>query len=356
MLSCAVNTRSRSIKVIIAILGRAVLLLLCGLAGPFSSYANPYVAKPGEAPVRIYIATCAVSGGFTHLYAALDYNLLDKYGVHAKHVVIRGGTNLSLAALAIDEIQFLYCAADSTIPGMATGIDVTLVAAPLVGLPYVLIAHRDIKTIRDLKGKSIGVGTVAGLPARLLKVFTKKFNLEDVQIRPLGGSQPERYNALLQGVVHAAPFTPPLDARGKRDGFNVLYHFNDLGLPAVYSSLHTNSKSLRERRILVQRMVAALAEAVHFVEHNPEKAKASAGKALKLKDEEALQSSYDAYAKRLINRRLIVPVNAVTEAVEIARDSGTKVTKKGTDVIDNSFAENLEKSGFLKELWSGKVP
>jgi len=26
--------------------------------------ANPYLAKPGEAPIRLRIATCAVSGGF----------------------------------------------------------------------------------------------------------------------------------------------------------------------------------------------------------------------------------------------------------------------------------------------------
>jgi len=146
-----------------------------------------------------------------------------------------------------------------------------------------------------------------------------------------------------------------MDARGQKDGFNVLYQFSDLGLPALYSSLHTNSKSLRERRNLVQQMVAAFAEAVRFVEENPDKAKASVSKALRLKDEDALQSSYDAYAKKLINRRMIVPVNAISEGVEIVRESGTKVTKKATDLIDNSFAENLGKTGFLKELWGGKI-
>jgi ABC-type nitrate/sulfonate/bicarbonate transport system substrate-binding protein len=100
-----------------------------------------------------------------------------------------------------------------------------------------------------------------------------------------------------------------LDARGKKDGFNVVYHLNDLGLPAIYSSLHTNSRSIRERRSTVQRFVAALAETVKFVEENPDKAKASVAKALKVNDEAVLQSAYEAYAKKLINRRLIVPAN-----------------------------------------------
>jgi NitT/TauT family transport system substrate-binding protein len=333
-------------------------LCLAVLTAPALTRAqsNPYLAKVGEAPLTIYVATCATSGGFIHMYTALDQNLFAKYGIAVKHVVIRTATNINLAALATDEIQFLYCAGDSTIPGMAAGSDGTLVASPLVGLPYVIIARKEIKTIQDLKGKSIGVGSVGGLPYRLLRVFVKKFGLVDTQIRPVGGSQPERYNAILQGVIDSGPFTPPMDARGRKDGFNLVYHLNDLGLPAIYSSLHTNSKTLRERRQTVQRFVAALAESVKFVEDNPEKAKASVAKILRVQDEDVLQSSYEAYAKKHVNRRIIVPLNAVADSVEVARESGTKVTKKANELVDNSFADNLEKSGFLKELWGGRLP
>src|SRR6266508_1334880 len=52
----------------IALLGSAILLT------PISTSANPYLAKPGEAPVGVYIATCATSGGFIHMYTALDQN------------------------------------------------------------------------------------------------------------------------------------------------------------------------------------------------------------------------------------------------------------------------------------------
>jgi hypothetical protein len=31
------------------------------------------------------------------------------------------------------------------------------------------------------------------------------------------------------------------------------------------------------------------------------------------------------------------------------------VRKKAAEIIDNGFAENLEKNGFLKELW-GEMP
>jgi hypothetical protein len=32
------------------------------------------------------------------------------------------------------------------------------------------------------------------------------------------------------------------------------------------------------------------------------------------------------------------------------------VRKKPAEVFDNTFVENLDKSGFLRELWRGEVP
>src|SRR5689334_17088565 len=317
------------------------------LAIPLPGQANPYLAKPGETAVAVRVAACAITGGFIHLYAALDNGIFDKYGVKVEFVSIRG-SGVSLAALAADEIQFLYCAADATIPGLAAGTDGKIVAAPLVGLPWVLMARKDIKRPEELRGKTIAVTRAGDLTFRLAKALLKKLNLseDEVKIRPVGGTgQVEPFNAMRAGLAEASLVTPPLDARGRRDGFNLIYRLNDLGLPAVYSSLHTNAKTLKERPMLAQRWVAALAESVHFVEKNPDKGKAAVAKALKLGDADALQSAYDAYARLLVNRRLIVPENAVTGVIDTAREQGTNVRKKAPEIIDNALAGNLEKSG-----------
>src|SRR6266542_3753393 len=232
-----------------------------------SAHANPYLAKPGETPVTARAATCAITGGFIHLYAALDNGLFEKYGMKVESVSIRG-SGVALAALAADEIQFLYCAADATIPGMAAGSDAKLIGAPLVGLPWVMLARKDIKRPEDLKGKSIAVTRPGDLTFRLARALLKKFNLteDDVKIRPVGGTgQVEPFNAMRAGIAESCLVTPPLDARGRREGFNLVYRLNDLALPAVYSSLHTNAKSLRERSPLVQKWAAVLAEALYFV-------------------------------------------------------------------------------------------
>lgn len=334
----------------------SLILLACSSIVHLAE-ANPYLAKPGESAVTTRVAACAITGGFIHLYAALDNGLFDRYGMKVEYVSIRG-SGIALAALAADEIQFLYCAADATIPGLATGSDAKLIAAPLVGLPWVMLARKDIKRVEDLKGKSIAVTRAGDLTFRLARALLKKFNLSEseVNIRTVGGSgQVEPYNAMRSGLAEAALVTPPLDARGRRDGFNIVYRLNDIGLPAVYSSLHANAKTLRERPLVTQRWVAALAESVQFVEKNPEKGKAAVSKALKLNDADSLQSAYDAYAKLLTNRRLTVPENTVAGVVEIAREQGTNVRRKSAEMIDNRFAEDLDKSGFLKELWGAEV-
>src|SRR6266511_1811067 len=130
-------------------LGSVALILALS---PVQVQANPFLAKPGEAPVPIRIATCAISGGFMHLYTALDNRLFEKYGLKPEFLLVRGA-GVSVAALTSNELQFLYCTADAVIPSLAAGAEAKMIASPLVGLPWVIIARKDIKRIEDLKGK-----------------------------------------------------------------------------------------------------------------------------------------------------------------------------------------------------------
>ena len=344
-------TFGSQIRKFIPIIAIAMLLISS------NSKANPYAPKPGEPQTPARVGTCSITGGFIHFYSALYNGLFDKYGIKIEHVTLRGGV-VSLAALSADEIQFIYCSADPMIPRMAAGADAKLIGSTIVGLPWVLMGRKEIKRPQDLKGKTIAVARPGGLTDQLAKSVMKKFNLttQDVKLLHIGGTgQLEPYNAMLQGLSQATFLTPPLDVRAKRDGFALIYNLNELDVPAVYSSMFTNLKSLKERPALVQKFVAAMADAIFFLEKNPDRGKAALSKVLSVNDQEVLQSAYDAYAKGMANRRLIVPVNAVTQAVEMAREEGTLIRKKPAEIVDNSFAEQLDKSGFLKELWGNEL-
>jgi ABC-type nitrate/sulfonate/bicarbonate transport system substrate-binding protein len=324
------------------------ILALSGLATTVG--ANPYLAKTGERPINIRIATCAVSGGFAHLYTALENNLFDKYGFRMEHVFIRG-SGRALEALMADEIQFLYCAADATIPSLAGGSEVKLVATPLIKLPYVLVTRKEIRKVEDLKGKSMGVARAGNRSDRLSRMVAKKLGIPDVTMRPIGGSQSERYQALANNIVQAVVIAPPLDVRARNDGFNVLLRLINLDIPFVYSSVHASTRAIRERPEMVQRMVAAFAEAIHFVDKNPRKTKAVISKVMRVKDNESLEVAYNVYTKDIVDRRMVVPSTAVAESVELQRGLGSPVRRKAEELYDNSFVNNLEKSGFQRELW-----
>jgi ABC-type nitrate/sulfonate/bicarbonate transport system substrate-binding protein len=331
-------------------IARTVLAVAGSLAMVPVAMANPYAAKAGERKINVRIATCAVSGGFVHLYTALENHLFEKYGFKMEHVYVRG-SGPSLAALIADEIQFLYCAADATLPALAGGVDVKLVAAPLVRLPYVLVTRKEIKRIEDLRGKSLGVARAGDLSDRLSRMLVKKLNIADVTMRPIGGSQSERLQAMEANIVQGVVITPPLDVRARNEGYNVTFRLSDLDIPFLYSSLHVSTRVLKERPEMVQRMVAAFAEAIYYADKNPTKTKSAISKVMRVKDEEALQVSYNVYAKDIVDRRMGVPGAAVAESIELLRVAGTPVKRRSEDIYDNSFVNHLEKSGFQRHLW-----
>ena len=332
----------------------AIAALLCTAV---AVSANPYLPKSSEAPTPIRVGTCGTSGGFIHFYAALASGLFEKYGIKVEHVTLRGGA-VTITALASDGIQFLYCSADPQIPRMAAGAEAKIVSSLIVGLPWVLMGKSDIKRPADLKGRTIPVSRPGGLTDHLAKAVLKKNNLttQDVKLLHIGGTgQLEPYNALLQGLADAVLLTPPLDVRAKRDGYHLIFSLKELDVPSIYSSILTNFKTLKERPQLVQRFVAAMSETIYFVEKNPERATQSLGKALAINDPEILQSAYQAYARNLVNRRMTVPGKTVADAVELAREEVAQIRRKPEELYDNSFTDNLVKSGFLKELW-GTLP
>ena len=151
-----------------------IVLLVLSTFFPDRSNANAYLPKPDEAPIKVRLGTCSLTGAFIHLGTAIDNGIFDKYGLRVEHIAFRG-SGVSLAALNADEIQFLSCAASATLPGIVTGIDAKFIGSQLVGLPWVVLGRSDIRSPADLKGKTIAVSRAGDLSHRLAMEVLKKF-------------------------------------------------------------------------------------------------------------------------------------------------------------------------------------
>src|SRR5712692_2404285 len=273
-----------------------VQALAGGSAGPPApgqfTDGNPYLAKPGEAPVTVKAGWCAVSAGFIQLYVARDYGLFQKYGINIQTGGMNAGADAALAATTRGDFDFMYCAAAGTIPGLVAGHEVTLLSAPLVGLPYVMVANKNIKSVQDLKGKKAGINLPGDLDERLTREMLKAVGLpQDSVTMVRAGGQTERYTNLLAGVVDTVNVTPPLEVQAKKDGLNVIYKMKDLPIPFIYSAMHASNKTLKEKPQLAQRFLAAMAESVWYINGHKSEAEESVRKQLNITDAESLDSA-----------------------------------------------------------------
>jgi NitT/TauT family transport system substrate-binding protein len=320
------------------------------------SAGNPYLAQAGEPRTPVKAAWCAISAGFVQMFVARDYNLFAKYGLDVQTSQFTD-SQAALAALQTGEIDFLFCAAAATIAGMATGVDATIIAAPLVGLPYVMVARADIHSVQDLKGRKIGINRQGDLDDRLSRAVVKQENIpaDAVQFIPAGG-QTERYKAVLGGIIDAVNVTPPLEVQARVDGLNVIYSLKTLPIPFIYSAVHTNSKTLRDRPQIAQKFVAAMAEAVRYIDQHKAETEQSIANQLNITNAAALDSAYQAYAHDYVNPSVDVPMAAVQDSIEYARSQGTTIVRgKADQIVDLRFASDLQASGFLERLWAKPI-
>ena len=168
----------------------AAAFLLWLAASP--SFANPYLPKPGERPLSMRVSTCAVSGGFVHLYTALDNGLFDKYGIRLENIFIRGSAQ-NLTALSTDEVQFTYCASDAIIPGMADATEVRIKVTMqldqdgnIVGEPEVVASGGSEAARRALAGGARRAILKSGFREIALVTHTSRPWGERVRVRSLG--------------------------------------------------------------------------------------------------------------------------------------------------------------------------
>jgi NitT/TauT family transport system substrate-binding protein len=151
---------------------------------------------------------------------AQKMGFLKEEGIEAE--VIRLSSGVAVAALASGEAD--YYTALSALRAAVQGLPIKVVASYLQGGEQTLVARSDIRSVRELKGKTVVIGTPGGSPDRNARLILRHFGLEpekDVKLSP-GGLPEGRLARLQQGLIDATVVPVPLDFRAKKMGFNVL--------------------------------------------------------------------------------------------------------------------------------------
>src|SRR5262245_15112331 len=176
-------------------------------------------------------------------------------------------STVAAAALASGEAD--YVIGMSALRGAIQGLPLKAVASYIQGSSQTLVARADIKNVRELKGRTITIGTPGGSPDRHARLMVKHFGLEpdkDVRFAP-GGLTEGRLARLQQGLIDATVVPVPLDLQAKKLGMNVLARAYEI-FNYPEGGLVTTTKKIKDKAEEVRRVIRAGLKASRYIKTN----------------------------------------------------------------------------------------
>jgi NitT/TauT family transport system substrate-binding protein len=174
---------------------------------------------------------------------------------------------------------------------------VKLVAAYVPISPTALIARPEIKSVSELKGKTIGINAYGGALEAMGRLIVKHFGIDpDKEVKFLAtGPLDSRFGAMKQGLTIATLGSPPIDFLGKKLGFVVLTRAHELFSFPV-SGLIASAKKLKERPDEIKRVIRAGTKANRYIRQNRDGTLPVMTEWLKI-DKEMAAATYDSTVK-----------------------------------------------------------
>jgi ABC-type nitrate/sulfonate/bicarbonate transport system substrate-binding protein len=320
------------------------LVCFTALIAVFS--ANTGVRSAELIPLRATYAS--VGGAFAPLWIAQDKGVFNKYGlaVDLKYMLSATGTQ----ALLSGSVDIVNPATELIEAGLG-GARVAFIIGILNRAVLSIYSKPEFKQLTDLKGKVLGVtlpGSTTDLAARMLLQQAGMIPGKDIQITHLQG-MPDMITALSQGRIDAGIVSAPTTLKAKQAGMKELVDITARNIPMIHAGLATTRDFIKSNPDKLRRYVQAYIEANKIARTDAETTKQVIGKWTKTENKEDLDETYNTYIKAW-EQAPYVSGAAMQAVLNFAINPNAK-TAKPEQFIDNSFVADLEKSGFIKELY-----
>lgn len=248
---------------------------------------------------NVTIAYTSISPQYAPVWIAKEAGFFRKNGVNAQLVYMRGGV-IATQALVSDDVNFINAGGGGVVDAVLGGADIFMIASPINQEPQVLVAKKEIKDIRQLRGKRLAVNSLAGPAMLSLKMILAASGLDperDVTYLATGPSA-NRYGALQLGQVEGATLAPPFTFSARKAGYTF---FEDL--PATKQAELPNAALATSRRFAdaepwaTEMVVKSVIEGIHFYKTEKRKTAAILKHYMKMQDGEELDETYSFYVK-----------------------------------------------------------
>jgi NitT/TauT family transport system substrate-binding protein len=214
--------------------------------------------------IRLSVTNANVS--FLPAGVALKKGFFKDEGFDAE--VIRMNVPNAITALVTGDVSYTLIFG-SVVRGALRGMPMRVVASFLDSSTHALIARPDYKSVKDLKGKTVGIGNFGGTDDVAGRFMLRHGGLDpekEVKMIALGPDR-ARLAGLKEGLVDAVIVAPPADALGREMGFAVVMRaYEAFRLPFI--GLGTNLKQLKEKPEEVKKILKALVKANRFIREN----------------------------------------------------------------------------------------
>ena len=237
--------------------------ICCLLVGIFIAWHQPL---HGADKTRIAVTNFNMS--FLSAGVAVQRGFFKDEGLDVE--VIRMNVPTTITALMTGDIGYTLIFG-SVVRAALRGMPLRAVASLLDSPTHALIARPEYKSVKELKGKTVGIGNFGGTDEVVGRLMFKNLGVDsekELKFIALGADR-ARLAALKEGLVDVAVIAPPGDALGKQMGFNVLARaYEVFSFPFI--GIGTSVKSIKERPVDVKKVVKALVRANRYVREDRE--------------------------------------------------------------------------------------
>ncbi len=335
----------------------ALLVLAC--SGPSApARSEPPAAGAATAsgapplPDKITVSYSTLSGSQVPIYLAAEQGLFAKHGLTAEAVYIASGTTAMQSLLAGD-VQFSAGAGYEPTAAYVAGAPVRILLGLINTFPNLFMVDPSITSPEQLRGKPIGISRLGGQPHIAARLALRYWGLDpdaDVQYLQLGGV-PEILAGMQSGAVVGGVFTPPTNLRAQQAGYRVLADLGQLDIPYQSTVVIGLQPYVEANPEVTRRFVRAVLEGIKLYLTDDEASRAALAKYTRT-DDPALLDETIAYYRRIVQKRPY-PTLAGLQTVldEVASHDPRARTVKPEELVNTGPLEELERAGFLAELY-----
>ncbi|TCK21828.1 ABC transporter substrate-binding protein [Pseudonocardia endophytica] len=324
----------------------AVLTAVLALAG-CGTPAGTTAGRTGPAGT-ITVGYSQQGAAYSDLYTCVDEGVFDRNGIHVELTQLNSSSQM-LAAVSSGSVQIAVGLAEAMASGALKGLDVRYIAVPIDRYYLEMWGATDIGSPADLAGKRVAVSSPGSQSDIALRTMLADEGLTGrVTVQYLKTVSAE-ITALEQGAVDAIVSQPPNATRTGERGFHKILDFT--GYPAAANAYSVTGDFLDTNRDEVAAFVRSQVECTSLLKQREAESVASIRRHSGTDDQELATYAWD-FFRRLMREKPYVDEELLRASFESAADKqDTTAPQDVSKYVDNSFLDELDRSGFIDSLY-----